>query len=179
MDFKTDLASFVELINSNSSQAQIRKTYLDLVKKYHPDTADESSKAACNEYMISLNSVYAGSCAKTKAVKTEDINISIDPKKQSVYFRKIFEAAKSEMEKGYNLLYTGVNHLDRKAVSDNSFEIMMHYMNAIKLYRFIIKNSSDQVLKYSAEFDLQMLIDYNNHLSKSLLQDSGFLMPLD
>lgn len=77
-DFKTDFAAFVKLLSqtSDSNQSsQIKKEYISLVKKYHPDSVPEPNQKACNEYMMLLNKVYSQWKAEGKiSITTENQN---------------------------------------------------------------------------------------------------------
>jgi len=181
MDFKSDLNNLISLINKNASESEIKKAYLQLVKKYHPDSAPENLKASYNEYMVLINTVYSKGKTKVREVKfnnpqTENDfknDFKIDKKKQADYFRKVFDLGKAEFEKGFRSLHENqINQLDRKAIDENTLEIMQHYLNAIKCYAFILKNCSDRVLLDTVEFDYHMLQDYNAKLAKTLLNNN-------
>lgn len=61
-EFKSDFTAFINLLlkESDTGKAgEIKKQYIALVKKYHPDSVFENQKKICNEYMILLNKVYA------------------------------------------------------------------------------------------------------------------------
>lgn len=59
-DFKSDFTAFIKLLSQESNQSsEIKKQYIILVKKYHPDSAPENQQKVCNEYMMLLNKVYA------------------------------------------------------------------------------------------------------------------------
>jgi len=46
---------------------------------------------------------------------------------------------------------------------------MQHYWNAITRYKFLLKNSSDPVIQSSASFDLKMVQDAVNMLSRAIV----------
>lgn len=87
-DFKSDFTAFMSLLSQPSTQklpaeagavlgvgeeadagekvstlpnlsAVVKKRYISLVKKYHPDSAPENMRKLFNEYMMLLNKVYA------------------------------------------------------------------------------------------------------------------------
>ena len=176
-DFKTDIKNLINLINDGCNQDEIKKEYLKLVKKYHPDGVSENLKSTCNEYMVVLNSIYAKGKTKVQKIKFKKPESEIDNKKQAEYFRKIFDFGKSEYEKGFRSIHENqINKLDRKSMDQNTLEIMGHYLNAIKCYEFILKNCSDNVLLNSVEFDYHMLQDYNAKLAKTLLNNNENLL---
>lgn len=88
MDFKTDLSNLINLINDGHNQDEIKKEYLKLVKKYHPDGVAENLKSTCNEYMVVLNSVYAK--GKTKVQEVNFLR-NYKPKKINKIWRNIVE----------------------------------------------------------------------------------------
>lgn len=173
LDFKNGINNLISLINSNAPEGDIKKAYLQLVKKYHPDGAEEELKQTYNEYMVVINSVYSKGKTKVQEVKFKNPESESDKKKQNEYCRKIFDFAKAEYEKGFRMIHENhINKLDRKAIDENTLEIMGHYLNAIKCYAFILKNCSDRVLLDSVEFDYYMLQDYNAKLAKTLLNNN-------
>ena len=50
--FKSDLSNFLQIIKNTTNLSEIKKEYVNLVKKYHPDTAPAQLKQKYNEYMI-------------------------------------------------------------------------------------------------------------------------------
>jgi len=174
MDFKSDLNNLISLINQNASEGDIKKTYLTLVKKYHPDSAPENLKASYNEYMILINTVYSKGKTKVREVQFKNPKTEDDKKKQNDYFRKVFDLGKAEFEEGFRILHEKEPEIsiDRKAMDEVNLKIMGYYLNAIKCYSFVIKNCSDRVLVDSAKFEVQMLKDYNAKLAKTLLNNN-------
>lgn len=173
MDFKADLNILISLIKDDCNQDEIKREYLKLVKKYHPDGVAENLKSTYNEYMVVLNSVYAKGKTKVQEVRFKKPESEEDKKNQEKYFRKIFDYGKAEYEKGFRSIHENqINKLDRKAVDQNTLEIMGHYLNAIKCFGFILKNCTDKVLVDSVEFEYHMLQDYNAKLAKTLLNNN-------
>ncbi|MCQ2597078.1 MAG: J domain-containing protein [Treponema sp.] len=60
LDFKKDLTKLTSLIASRKSEEEIKKSYIELSKKYHPDTngKSEEEKLFCTECMRIINQVY-------------------------------------------------------------------------------------------------------------------------
>jgi len=173
MDFKSELNNLISLINQNEPESEIKKAYLQLVKKYHPDSAPENLKASYNEYMVLINTVYSKGKTKVREVQFKNPQSEDDKKKQADYFKKVFDLGKAEFEKGFRSIHENqINKLDRKAIDENTLEIIQHYLNAIKCYAFILKNCPDRVLVDSVEFDYHMLQDYNAKLAKTLLNNN-------
>jgi len=59
-DFKNDLTVLTSLIAGRKPEAEIKKTYIEISKKYHPDMngKSESEKVFCTECMRIINQVY-------------------------------------------------------------------------------------------------------------------------
>jgi hypothetical protein len=55
--FKEDMRDFMEC--GSSLREEIKKKYLELVKKYHPDKANEAEKDLRHQCMILLNNAYS------------------------------------------------------------------------------------------------------------------------
>lgn len=179
MDFKTDLNNLISLINQNADEVEIKKTYLQMVKKYHPDSAADDLKKAYTEYMVAINTVYAKGKSKIREVQFKNPETDADKKKQADYFRKVYDLGKAEFEKGFRSIHESqINHLDKKALDENTLEIMAHYLNAIKCYGFIMKNCTDRVLVDSVEFEYYMLQDYNAKLAKTLLNNNEKMLTI-
>jgi len=47
-------------MRADAPETEIKKKYIVMVKKYHPDAATENDKKKHNEFMILLNKVYTG-----------------------------------------------------------------------------------------------------------------------
>lgn len=76
-DFKTDFAGFIKLIaqaSGTNQQGEIKKQYISLAKKYHPDAAPENQQKHYNECMMLLNKVYAQWKAEGKISITKSEN---------------------------------------------------------------------------------------------------------
>lgn len=66
MSFQIDLADFINIKNSAITFNEIKKAYISLVKKYHPDKAPKDFQAQYNGYMILINKVFAQGKTKIK-----------------------------------------------------------------------------------------------------------------
>ena len=53
-----DLKSFKQNLLSNKTDSEIRQEYLSLLKKYHPDLADDEKKDLYKEYTTQLLLLY-------------------------------------------------------------------------------------------------------------------------
>lgn len=192
MSFKEDLQNFVGAIQSGNDEVEIKKEYISLVKKYHPDRVSEKEKDTYTEYMTFLNKVYSQGKTKVREVQIEnEPNVVAEGKQSSdgkeyvytkykngktysypcrSYFDYLYKVARGEYDAGHEILHFGkdVNYLDKASIDKNSLEVMQHYWNAIKCYKFIIQHCKDEVLVSSAKFDYQMATDANNTLARTL-----------
>lgn len=75
-DFKEDIQNFISQIKDSSiDQNEVKKTYKNLVKKYHPDSAPQNYKTVYNDYMILINKIYSeGKSAVKEVIIDEKIN---------------------------------------------------------------------------------------------------------
>lgn len=161
MSFKEDLQNFVGIIQSGTDEEKIKKEYISLVKKYHPDRVSEKEKGTYTEYMTLLNKVY--SQGKTKV---REVQIESESNVDRTYFDYLFKVARAEYNHGHDILHAG----------KDSLEVMQHYWNAIKCYKYIIQHCKDEVLVSSAKFDYQMATDANNILARTLASTGNELI---
>ena len=153
MAFKEDLQSFIDFLKTSDDSNKIRKMYHQLLKTYHPDVAPEKDKNLYNDYILLINKVYSAGKIKTKETQINSESIHQNQNNQKVYifskigpdgktynykcrnyFDYLYKVARGEYDRGHELLhFSGVNHMDKKAVDQNSLEVMQHYWNAIFL----------------------------------------------
>lgn len=196
MSFKEDLQSFISLIQSISDEAEIKKEYISLVKKYHPDKVSEKEKGIYTEYMTLLNKVYSQGKTKVREVQLEkESNEAANSNSKKYvytkisfgktysyqcrnYFDYLYKVARGEYDAGHEILHFGKdkNYLDKASIDKNSLEVMQHYWNAIKCYKYIIQNCKDEVIVSSAKFDYQMVTDANNILARTLALSGNEIM---
>lgn len=186
MAFNEDIKAFVDFLKTNSDSSEARKEYRKLLKKYHPDIAEEKDKSLFNKYILLINKVYSAGKIVTKEFTPETQNeqdrqktyvftkTGPDGKTYSYkcrdYYDYLFKVARSEYDKGHEILHShDINYLDKKAIDQNSLEVMQHYYNAIKCCKFILKNCSDNVILNSVEFDLTMVQDSVNKLAQTII----------
>ncbi len=200
MSFKEDLQNFVGAIQLGADGAEIKKEYISLVKKYHPDRVSEEEKDTYTEYMALLNKVYSQGKTKVREVQIEnESNLAAEGKQNpddkkyvytktisgktysypcSNYFDYLYKVARGEYNHGHEILHFGKdrNYLDKASIDKNSLEVMQHYWNAIKCYKYIIQHCKDEVLVSSAKYDYQMTTDANNTLARTLASAGNELM---
>lgn len=189
MSFKEDLQTFIDFLKNNDDHESAKKEYRRLIKTYHPDHAPEQDKELYNDYILLINKVYAAGKTKTKEteIETEPQSKSkvytftrkgLDGKdyvyKCANYFDYLYKVARNEYHTGHEMLhFHHLNYMDRKAIDQNSLEVMQHYWNAIKCYKFILKNCKDPVILSSTDFELKMTQDAVNNLARSLTASDG------
>ena len=66
-----------------------------------------------------------------------------------------------------------MNYLDKKAMDQNSLEVMQHWWNAIKCYKYLLKNCQDAAILDTCHFELEMTQKAVNNLSKTLASSDG------
>ena len=187
--FREDLQSFINFLQNNDNPDEIRKEYRRMVKLYHPDIAPENQKQIYNDYILLINKVYSD--GKTRAKETV-----IDTDKKSVnreyiftkkgadgkiynykcrnYYDYLFKIARYEYDTGHAILhFHHLNYLDKKAMDQNSLEVMQHWWNAIKCYKYLLKNCQDVAILDTCLFELEMTQKSVNNLSRTLASSDG------
>lgn len=193
MIFKEDLQAFIDFLKSNDNPDEIRKEYRKMIKKYHPDYVQQKDKELYNEYILLINKVYADGKTQTKETKIETDKTKInktyiftkigpDGKTYSYKCRNysdyLYKVARYEYDKGHEILhFHNINYMDKKALNQNSLEVMQHYWNAIKCFKYLLKNCTDSVILSSSEFELKMTQDAVNTLSRTIANadDKGLM----
>ena len=72
--FKKDFFDFLQIIKRSSDDSEIKKKYLFMVKKYHPDTAPNGFESIYNEYMILINKAYSKDKTNVKEITFDEKN---------------------------------------------------------------------------------------------------------
>jgi len=133
MAFKEDLQTFIDFLKSTDNTDDTRKEYRKLLKKYHPDHAEEKDKELYNDYILLINKVYAEGKTKTKETVIETNAAS---EKQTYIFTKVgaagktytykchnysdylFKIARHEFDIGHEILHLhNLNRMDKDALS--------------------------------------------------------------
>lgn len=185
MTFKEDLQSFIDFLKTTDNADETRKEYRKLVKKYHPDFAEEKDKELYNDYILLINKVFTEGKTKTKETKIENDE---DALKKTYEFSKIgpdgktytykcrnysdylYKISRYEYDKGHEILhFHNINYLDKEALNQNTLEVMQHYWNSIKCYKHLLKTCKDPVIISSAQFDIKMVQDAVNMLSRTVI----------
>lgn len=188
MPFNEDLQSFIDFLKTNDDFNQTKKEYRRLIKLYHPDHASENEKDLYNEYILLINKVFASGKTNTKEPQIDETELCSsnnstktyiftktgpDGKTYSYkcrnYFDYLYKIARYEYNKGHEILHWhNINYLDKEAINQNSLEVMQHYWNAIKCYKFLLKNCTDPIILSTCEFELKMTQDSVNVLARTI-----------
>ena len=194
MSFKEDLQTFAEIIKNTDSELS-KKEYRKLLKKYHPDHAPENQKDLHTEYILLINKVYAAGKIKTK--ETQINEAESQPQKKYIFTRTaldgktysykcrnyhdyLYKIARNEYATGHEILhFHHINYLDKKALDQNTLEVMQHYRNAIKCFKYLLANSRDSVILSTCEFELKMVQDAVTGLSRTIICEEKSLAAVD
>ena len=196
MAFKEDFQEFVEFLKTTQEPDEMKKAYRKILMEYHPDHAAEKDKELYNEYILLINKAYAAGRTKTKETEIKSdtgagaigqtyvfTKIGPDGKTYSYkcrnYFDYLYKVARNEYDIGHQILhFHNINYLDKKALDQNSLEVMQHYWNSIKCYKFLLKNCHDPVILSTCEFELKMVQDAVNVLARTIISsdDTGLMM---
>ena len=190
--FKTDLTNFVEIIKNSNNLSEIKKEYVNLVKKYHPDTAPAELKQKYNEYMILINKSYSQGKTSVKEVQiNENQKETSQPTAKKIYtFKDYYGREKQFTDYLEYIMHMGVTEYDTGRIvmmygnfedsylknsgykpDDNSnlLEAMQHLYNASKCFNYIINKHPDYIFIEQVKEDYQKVIKLNNNLSKFII----------
>ena len=189
--FKTDLSNFLQIIKNSTNLSEIKKEYVNLVKKYHPDTAPAQLKQKYNEYMIIINKTYSQGKTNVKEVQIdENKKETVQTAAKKVYSFKDYYGREKQytdyleyiMHLGVTEYYTGRSVLEYGNFEDsymknsgykpydnsNLLEAMQHLYNASKCFNYIINNHPDYIFIEQVKEDYEKVIKLNNNLSKNI-----------
>ena len=189
--FKSDLSNFLQIIKNSTNLSEIKKEYVNLVKKYHPDTAPAQLKQKYNEYMIIINKTYSQGKTNVKEVQIdENKKETVQPAAKKVYsFKDYYGREKQYTDYLEYIMHLGVTEYDTGRIvmmdgnyedsylknspykpNDNSnlLEAMQHLYNASKCFNYIINNHPDYIFIEQVKEDYEKVIKLNNNLSKHI-----------
>lgn len=153
MDFESDLNNFKQSILSNRTENEIKKEYLTLLKKYHPDLAAEEEKNICKEYTTQLLLFYED--YKNNRVLTVPLNYD-----NSIY-EKLMRIARDE--------YNEYKKHELKIRWQIDEDARDYLGNVVRCYEKVIKECNDPELLKSAKAQLQWVRPLYNLQNKELV----------
>ena len=194
--FKTDLSNFLQIIKNSTNLSEIKKEYVNLVKKYHPDTAPAGLKQKYNEYMIIINKTYSQGKTNVKEVQIDENKTKPEqPAAKKVYsFTDYYGRVKEYTDYLEYIMHLGVTEFDTGRIvmtygnfedsylkntgynpNDNSnlLEAMQHLYNASKCFNYIINNHPDYIFIEQVKEDYEKVIKLNNNLSKFIINSDS------
>ena len=189
--FKSDLSNFLQIIKNSSNLSEIKKEYVNLVKKYHPDTAPAQLKQKYNEYMIIINKTYSQGKTNVKEVQIdENKKETTQTAAKKVYsFKDYYGREKQYTDYLEYIMHLGVTEYDTGRIvmmngnyedsylknspykpNDNSnlLEAMQHLYNASKCFNYIINKHPNYIFIEQVKEDYEKVIKLNNNLSKHI-----------
>ena len=194
--FKTDLTNFLEIIKNSNNLSEIKKEYVNLVKKYHPDKAPAESKQKHNEYMIIINKTYSQGKTNVKEVQiNENPKEKAQPASKKIYsFKDYYGREKQYTDYLEYIMHLGVTEYDTGRIvlmygnfedsylknsgykpDDNSnlLEAMQHLYNASKCFNYIINKHPNYIFIEQVKEDYEKVIKINNNLSKFIINSDS------
>ena len=154
MNFIKDLEDFKQSIFSNKSDAEIRKQYLSLLKKYHPDLANDDDKDLCKEYTTQLLLFY-------EDYKNNKIGeVSLNNNDNSLY-TKLMKIAREE--------YNEYKKHELKTRWQIDVEARDFLGNAVRCYEKVIKECKDSEIVKAAKLQLEWIRPLYNLQNKNLV----------
>lgn len=153
MDFEKDLNSLKEDVSLNKSECEIRKKYLSLLKRYHPDLVEDEDKDSYKEYTTRLLLFYED----YKNNKSQASSLNFD---NSIYI-KLMKIAREE----YNA-YKKYEVKTRWKTDEYARDFLC---NAIRCYEKVIKECKDPQLIKAAKTQLEWVRPLFNLKNKELV----------
>ena len=153
MDFEKDLNSLKEDVSLNKSECEIRKKYLSLLKRYHPDLVEDEDKDSYKEYTTRLLLFYED----YKNNKSQASSLNFD---NSIYI-KLMKIDREE----YNA-YKKYEVKTRWKTDEDARDFLG---NAIRCYEKVIKECKDPQLIKAAKTQLEWVRPLFNLQNKELV----------
>jgi len=183
--FKKDFFDFLQIIKRSSDDSEIKKKYLFMVKKYHPDTAPNGFESIYNEYMILINKAYSKDKTNVKEItfdekNTNNIYVFYDyygrEKKYKNFLEYVFHLGQEEYNTGLLILSSGtyedcyLNKQQKFNVNDtkNIYDAIQYLCNSAKCFSYIIENCPNYIFIEDAKELFQKVVKLNNNLSNKL-----------
>jgi hypothetical protein len=184
--FKKELASLVELKKSDEPDEIIKKEYLRLIKKYHPDL-NESENDYCGQCTLVINHVYS-ELKKTRPgsnkMNTKD---KVDTYKtaKGYEFRNHKNQIVRETDKGIFLFKLGFHKLqeardylgEHPSVDGFGIEIVFKtsemIFQGVEYLKECIKTSNDDMWKNEAAEQIKYAFDMNNRITRQVIDNES------
>lgn len=191
--FTQDIKNFLTIIQTGNNP-EIKKNYLFLVKKYHPDLAGNELQSTYNDYLILINRIYAQRNVGIKEEVVEKEKDSAQTQKVykftsyynteytfTDYYKYLYEKGKNEWDWATCMLGSGGQNManDPKSLSDNTCEVMGHLYNATICLKEVIKHArknNDMIFVTTCEDLLQRIFKTNNNISRSIIQSEAKIL---
>lgn len=188
-EFSVDIKNFLSVIQ-NDNKSEIKKAYLLLVKKYHPDSVQNELKSTYNDYLMLINRLYEHSKSGKKEEPIEKEGLQQTQKVYKFtsyyhteytftdYYKYLYEKGKNEWDWATCMLGSGGQNMANapKSLSDHTCEVMGHLYNASVCLKEVIKNAKknyDLILVTTCEDLLQRIYKTNNRISQSIIQSES------
>ena len=159
--FQKDLENF-KLSISQKNESKIRKEYLLLLKKYHPDLAEENNKLVSKEITLKIISSYEEyQNSKNHDLKKNQIASENNIPNDNSLYLKLMEIARNEY-----------NEFKKRAVRKGwsiNVESRDYLKNAVDCYKKIIKECKDIALVKAARNQLNWVKPLYNLQNKELI----------
>ncbi len=153
-----DLKSFKQNLLANKPAPEIRKEYLSLLKKYHPDLADDEKKDLYKEYTTQLLLLYDDWKNKKTNVPVTSVSINND------LYKKLMKIARDEYA-AYKK-----HELQTHWAVDNTARDYLG--NAVRCYEKIIKECKDTEIVNQAKAQMEWVRPLYNLQNKKLVSEA-------
>lgn len=185
--FSVDIKDFLTVIQ-NGNKPEIKKNYLSLVKKYHPDLVGNELKSTYNDYLILINRIYTQGKLEIKEAPVEIQDEEEQNQKIykftsyynteytfTDYYKYLYEKGKNEWDWATCMLGSGGQNManDPKSLSDHTSEVMGHLYTGIICLKEVMKHAkkvNDLILVTTCDDLIQRIYKTNNNISRSIIQ---------
>lgn len=149
-NFKQDINHFKQNMFSNNSFIDVKKDYLRLIKKYHPDVSDEENKQLYQEYTKEIISIYKDFInGITDELELQPQGLYSDKIKNNTFYYLLMDIARKQY-----LLYK------KNAIKNRwskNYEQKKYLKNAIRCYEIVIQECKDNKIIKAARMQLDWI----------------------
>ncbi len=175
-NFQIVFAQFEQKILSGKSYSEIRKSYLKLLKIYHPDKAEASQKKLYEEFTVKIVKLYQDYINQKISESGKDFSKRENQGKQknqgsqagARYEKETFKPAQQNQDSAYTKLmelarneyiaYKKIGYdfiLDQAERKERYEKYLKHLGTAVKCYKIVIKECLNPELVLAARKQLE------------------------
>ena len=155
-NFQIVFAQFEQKILSGKSYSEIRKSYLKLLKIYHPDKAEASQKKLYEEFTVKIVKLYQDYINQKITEEGKDFSKRENKEIQDSIYAKLMEFARNEYI-AYKKIGYGFTP-DLAELKARYEKYLKHLGTAVKCYKTVIKECQTTELVLAARKQLEWVL---------------------